>query len=138
MVGMAFITLFTLLLIIPPMVKSIPGFMALFSVFRLFQGLSAAFVIPAVYSMIIVLYKDQSEELVGFANSASVFGIIFGPFLGLAFNAVIPWKGIFFIYTGILVTWGIIVMVVIPNKLNKCDVRELKTKFDERYSFQSL
>jgi hypothetical protein len=39
------------------------------------------------------------------------------------------------IYTLIYVVLAIVVMIYVPNSLNKSDIRELKTRFDSRYSF---
>ena len=34
--------------------------------------------------------------------------------------------------------WSVVIMICIPNNLNKSDMKDLKTRFDSRYSFSSI
>jgi hypothetical protein len=88
--------------------------------------------------MIIIQYNDESEELIGLANSASVLGVIMGPFLGLAMNPIKAYLGPFVGFAVIFIALSIINMIWLPNTLNKSDIKELKTRYDSRYSFNSL
>lgn len=100
--------------------------------------MSAAFIVPAVYSMIIIQYNEESEELIGLANSASVLGIIAGPFIGLSTNMIKPFLIPYVSFAGFFIALSIVVMIWVPNSLNKSDIKELKTRYDSRYSFNSL
>jgi hypothetical protein len=42
-------------------------------------------IIPAIYSMIIIQFSDKSDEYIGLATSANVFGILVGPFIANVF-----------------------------------------------------
>jgi hypothetical protein len=85
--------------------------------------------------MIIVQFHENSEQYIGFANAASALGIIVGPFFALFFNMLKPYLTCFVGYAVVQVVLGMVTMVFIPNSLNKSDTRELKTRFDSRYSF---
>jgi MFS family permease len=112
--------------------------MTCYALCRFLAGMSAAFVIPAIYSMMILQYNEESEELIGLANSASVLGVIMGPFIGLALNLLKPYLVPFVGFALFFIVLSVVIMIWVPNTLNKSDIKELKTRYDSRYSFNSL
>jgi MFS family permease len=49
---------------------------------RFLQGIAVANIIPAVYSMIIILYNNQSSEIFVGLATANTLGVMLGPLLG--------------------------------------------------------
>ncbi len=109
-----------------------------YGLLRFLSGMSAAFIVPSIYSMIIIQYNEESEELVGLANSASVLGVIAGPFIGLGTNYIKAYLIPYVAFSVFFIAMSIIIMIWVPNSLNKSDIKELKTRYDSRYSFNSL
>jgi MFS family permease len=75
---------------------------------------------------------------VGLATAANAFGLIFGPFIGEILFQYWSWKGNFLGFALIMSFWALMIMVLVPNNLNHSDIKNLKTRYDSRYSFQSI
>lgn len=137
MLGLTLISLWTLLEAILPKVPVDLYwlFMAIFCLLRVLQGISAAMIVPACYSIIVIQFHEDSEHYIGLANSASVLGLILGPFFGLTFNLLKPYLAVYVGYALIFIVLAVVCMIWIPNSVNKSDIREIKTRFDSRYSF---
>jgi len=76
--------------------------------------------------------------LVGLANVGYVFGVILGPFLGLLFNQIVQYLMTFVGFTLIFSVLGIVIMILVPNEVNRTNINDMKTKYDVRYTFNSL
>lgn len=88
--------------------------------------------------MIIINYSDKSDDIIGLASSANGLGIIIGPLFGSFLFDWKSYKGTYLGFSLIFAVWAVVVMVLIPNSLNKNEKKDLRTRFDSRYSFQSL
>ena len=85
--------------------------------------------------MIIINFSDKSDDLIGLASTANGLGIIFGPFLSSFIFNYWQYKGAYMGTSLIFAVWAIIFMILIPNSLNKREKKDIRTRFDSRYSF---
>lgn len=88
--------------------------------------------------MIIINFFDRQDDLVGLASSANALGIILGPVISSFLFNYWSYKGFCLGECFIFAAWGVIFMVSIPNSLNKNEKKDLRTRFDSRYSFASI
>ena len=86
-------------------------------------------------SLIIINFSDKSDELISLASSANGLGIIFGPLMSSLLFNFWSYRGVFLGSSLIFAVWAVIFMILIPNSLNKNEKKDIKTRFDSRYSF---
>jgi MFS family permease len=87
--------------------------------------------------MIIIEFPYKREKFLGLAEVASGFGLILGPVLGSLFFFAFGYHGVYVAFSVTLAICSIIVMTVLPNKLNKANLAK-KTRRQHRYSFDSF
>ena len=114
-------------------------FYGFFCFFRFIQAIASAYITVSSQAMITMLYPEQATDAyVGLGTLASAFGYIFGPFFGYFVFTYWGWSGVFTGGSLVHGIWALVIVIFLPNSLNKTDVRDLRTRFESRYSFASI
>jgi len=102
---------------------------------RALFGIAQAFIVPSIYSIIIINYSDKSDDILGLASVCNALGVIIGPVFGSGLFIFKSYKGVYYGLSIVFALWGLIFLIAIPNGLNKNEKKDQRVRFDSRYSF---
>jgi MFS family permease len=99
-------------------------------ILRFFQGLGDSMVSTAGYSIITIEFPLQKEKYIGYCQAAVGIGLMMGPIVGQALYTYFNFQKTFYIFAGALGVGMLIIMFIIPNKLNHADEIMSKSEID--------
>eukprot|EP00347_Sterkiella_histriomuscorum_P014772 403359588 len=86
---------------------------------RFFQGMGDAFIQTSSFSLITIEFQDDQEKYLGWAEAATGMGLAIGPTLGSLVYEEVQYLYTFVIFGGLLMLGGILIFVMLPNRLNE-------------------
>ena len=99
-------------------------------VLRFFQGLGDSMVSTAGYSIITIEFPLQKEKYIGYCQAAVGIGLMMGPIVGQALYTYFNFQKTFYIFAGLLAIGMLVIMCIIPNKLNHADEIMSRSEID--------